>query len=126
MIRKHPECGSSILSAISSFRTIAPIVRSHHERIDGKGYPDGLSGTDIPEASRIISIADTFDAMTSARRYRPSMTFDQALEKLVEVKDTQLDGKMVDVFLNVIRELPEEIRQMEPGEQLRFFAEEVF
>ena len=126
VIRKHPECGSSILSAISSFRTIAPIVRSHHERIDGKGYPDGLSGTDIPEASRIISIADTFDAMTSARRYRPSMTFDQALEKLVEVKDTQLDGKMVDVFLNVIRELPEEIRQMEPGEQLRFFAEEVF
>ena len=126
VIRKHPECGSSILSAISSFREIAPIVRSHHERMDGTGYPDGLAGTDIPEESRIISVADTFDAMTSARRYRPGMTFEEALEKLAEVKDTQLDGHMVNVFLDMIREMPEDIRQMVPGEQTKFFAEEVF
>lgn len=126
VVRKHPECGSSILSAISSFRKIAPIVRSHHERIDGTGYPDGLAATEIPEEARMISIADTFDAMTSTRRYRPSMTVEEALKTLEEVKDTQLDGKMVDVFLKVIRDLPEEIRQREPEEQVKFFTERVF
>lgn len=126
VVRKHPEHGSSILSAISSFRDIAPIVRSHHERMDGKGYPDGLSGTEIPEAARIISVADTFDAMTSTRRYRPSLTFEEALEQLAQARDTQLDGGMVDVFLQVVRDLPEEIREMDPSEQTKFFTEEVF
>ncbi len=112
-IRKHPKAGYDILSAISSFRDIAPIIRGHHERLDGRGYPDGLSGDDIPVASRIISIADTFDAMTSTRRYRPNLSFEEATARLSAARGTQLDAEMVDIFLSIItRDLPSQLNSV--------------
>ena len=70
IIKRHPGLGYHILSAISSYQEIAPIVLCHHERIDGRGYPNGITGDQIPEEAKMISVADAFDAMTSHRRYR--------------------------------------------------------
>lgn len=124
VIRKHPQYGCSILSAITHFREIVPIVRSHHERYGGGGYPDGLIGEEIPEESRIISIADAFDAMTSTRRYRSKMTFEEAAKQLRDNKDIQFDGAMVDVFLALIPKLPKE--EIALTERTELFAERIF
>ena len=78
------------------------IVEDHHERIDGKGYPNGLKGDQIPDEAKIISIADTFDAMTSKRTYRNSLTTEQALEELKRCRGTQFDPHMVDTFIDLI------------------------
>lgn len=98
IIKTHPEHGADILSVISQFRPILPAVRYHHERIDGTGYPEGLSGQEIPEQARIIAVADTFDAMTADRQYRRGSGFRQAIEELVRCKDTQLDAQIVEAF----------------------------
>lgn len=112
-IRKHPKAGYDILTAISSFKDIAPIIRSHHERLDGRGYPDRLSGSQIPVESRIISIADTFDAMTSSRRYRPKLSFEEATDRLYKARGSQLDPELVDVFLSIIsRDLPYQLNNV--------------
>ncbi len=103
IIKTHPQNGAELLSVITHFRPILPAVRSHHERIDGRGYPDGLSGQDIPEAARIIAVTDTFDAMTSDRQYRSSIDFDRAIDELERAKGTQLDAHIVTVFLDMIR-----------------------
>jgi len=103
VIRRHPQKGCDILAEISMFCDIVPIVLHHHERIDGKGYPSGLAGDQIPEEARIITIADSFDAMTSTRRYRPNMTFQQAENQLIQGKGTQFDAAMVDTFLAVLK-----------------------
>lgn len=79
-------------------------VRSHHERYDGKGYPDGLKGEGIPYFGRILAVADAFDAMTSDRPYRKGMPFSKALSILHEGKETQWDGKMVEAFIGKMTE----------------------
>lgn len=73
-MRRHPVTGYEILRKVEDFQHIAVLVRHHHERWDGRGYPDGLSGTDIPLGSRILAVADSIDAMMSSRSYRPAMT----------------------------------------------------
>ncbi|MGE4275994.1 MAG: HD domain-containing phosphohydrolase [Lawsonibacter sp.] len=98
IIKTHPQNGMDLLSAISQFRPILSAVLSHHERVDGGGYPEGLSGEDIPEEARIIAVADTFDAMTSDRQYRKSLGFRLAMEELERCKGTQLDAHIVEVF----------------------------
>lgn len=103
-IKQHSVKGYEILSAISLFKDIAPIVRSHHERVDGKGYPDGISGKDIPEEARMIAVADSFDAMTSDRRYRKSLGFEWAVNELKACKGTQFDPEMVDDFVAVLKD----------------------
>lgn len=103
-IKQHPENGMRILSGISFFRDIAPIVKDHHERYDGTGYPAGLKGEEILEEARIIGVADAFDAMTSSRRYRAGLRFDQAVAQLKEGRGNQFDGKIVDVFLDILRD----------------------
>lgn len=102
VIRRHPQKGFDILSDISMFQDILSIVVAHHERIDGRGYPNRLKGEEIPEEARIIAIADSFDAMTSMRRYRPNMNLQQAIDQLVQGKGTQFDADMVEVFLKVL------------------------
>lgn len=104
MIRRHPDNGAELLSVISQFRPILPAVRSHHERFDGLGYPDGLAGEAIPEEARIIAVADTFDAMTSDRQYRKSLGFRQAMEEMGRCKGTQLDAHLVDVFQAMVQD----------------------
>ena len=82
-MRRHPVDGAEIVSRIESLHEILPIVRSHHERIDGGGYPDGLVGDAIPLAARIVSVADTFDAMTTSRPYRAALAHDVAAGEIV-------------------------------------------
>lgn len=77
-INQHPVVGCELLSGMKTMRRILPIIRHHHERLDGSGYPDGISGADIPQVVRIVSVADIFDALTTDRAYRPAMTFEQA------------------------------------------------
>jgi HD-GYP domain-containing protein (c-di-GMP phosphodiesterase class II) len=79
---------------------VLPVIRHHHERHDGSGYPDGLAGDGIPLLSRIISVADTYDAMTTTRPYRKALTKDEACAELRAHHDRQLDGKMVEAFLS--------------------------
>lgn len=103
-IKKHSSRGKKILSAVTLFNDVAPIVEAHHERYDGGGYPNGLKGTEIPEEARIIAIADAFDAMTSSRRYRANMSFEQAVDELKRGSGTQFDAEMVACFLEVLRD----------------------
>ena len=99
-IRTHPTIGADILCGIKQMRDIVPGVLCHHERIDGKGYPDGLAGEQIPLIGKIIGLADSFDAMTSKRVYRDAMTVEQALEEIKKGLGTQFDEKIGKIFLN--------------------------
>jgi putative nucleotidyltransferase with HDIG domain len=102
-IKKHPIFGYEIMSHIKSLRDVIPGMRSHHERPDGKGYPDRLKGEKIPLIARIISIADTFDAMTSDRPYRKGLTDDEALKEVKRCAGTQFDPVLVKTFLKAYR-----------------------
>ena len=97
-MRRHPEDGAEIVSRIESLHEILPIVRSHHERIDGRGYPDGLAGDDIPLAARIVAVADTFDAMTTSRPYRAALAHDIAAQEIVGHGGVQHCAKVVAAF----------------------------
>ena len=85
------------------------MVKHHHERFDGRGYPGSLAGEDIPLHARIVSIADAFDAMTSDRSYRPRFTLFKALEEIDKCKGAQFDPKLADLFIEAIKENKEKI-----------------
>lgn len=99
----HPLVGESILRPIAELRTVASIIRSHHERWDGKGYPDGLSGESIPVGSRVLALADTFDAMTSQRPYREAIPVPDAQEEIATQLGHQFDPDIGETFLDMIR-----------------------
>jgi len=99
-IRKHPSIGAGILREMKQMREIVPGVLYHHERMDGKGYPNGLSGDEIPFISKIVGLADSFDAITSKRTYRSARTIEQALEEIEKGLGTQFDEKIGRVFIN--------------------------
>ena len=101
-IKKHPVMGYKILKKISIRGNFAYGAKWHHERIDGKGYPDGLSGDEIPEIARIIAVADAYDAMTSKRSYRDIMPKEKVREQLEQGKGTQFDDKIASLFLELI------------------------
>ena len=103
-MKEHADIGNAILEEISSFPMIAVGAKSHHERFDGKGYGHHLAGKDIPLEARIIAVADTFDAMNSTRVYRPHLTREKILSELEHAKNTQLDGEIVEVLLQLIRD----------------------
>ncbi|MGE4572674.1 MAG: HD domain-containing phosphohydrolase [Candidatus Izemoplasmatales bacterium] len=98
-INKHPESGFRILSSVPEYLDIANIVLSHHERFDGLGYPKGVKGHNIPLESRIIAVADAFDAMTEQRTYRIPLTIEEAIEELKSNKASQFDPEVVDKFI---------------------------
>jgi len=102
LIRKHSEVGYRILSAANEFSEIADYILAHHERWDGMGYPKGLKGSEIPIYARIISVADSFDAMTSDRAYRKAMSFQQAKQEIIKFSSVQFDPSVVKVFLEII------------------------
>ena len=104
VIKKHPVIGGEILTSISEFPALSTGARWHHERYDGKGYPDGLSGEDIPEIARIIAVADTYDAMTSKRSYRDPLPQDVVRAEFIKCKGTQFDPKFADIMVNLIDE----------------------
>lgn len=97
-MKQHSSIGANIVEQIASLAHVSPGVRHHHERWDGKGYPDQLKGEEISLFGRIIAVADTFDAMTTTRSYRKALTFDQAYEEIVKCAGTQFDPKIVNVF----------------------------
>jgi len=100
-IKKHPEIGYRILKDLTGLEDVLPGVLHHHERIDGRGYPHGLSGDEIPTVARILACADTFDAMSSNRAYRDAMPRVKVLAELVNCKGTQFDPNVVDAFLKI-------------------------
>lgn len=103
-IRTHPARGYEICKGLRSFKNVLPIIRSHHERIDGKGHPDGLKGDQIPLLARICSIADAFDAMTSNRPYRRGITPEQAADIFErEINSGQWDASILKIFINLLR-----------------------
>lgn len=98
-IKQHPLIGIKILESIPSFSEVLPMVLSHHERLDGKGYPHGLKGDQIPLWARMTAVADMYDALTSDRPYRGKMSHDKALQIIEDVRCTQLCPDCVDLFL---------------------------
>ncbi len=103
IVKKHPSQGADILKGIKQLKTILPYIRYHHEKLDGNGYPDKLSGSQIPLGARILHVADSFDSMTSDRPYRPAPGIDYALAEFEKYKCTQFDEKIVDAFLKVLQ-----------------------
>jgi len=99
LIKEHPVAGESIVKPIDLFQAYRPIIRSHHERMDGKGYPDGLKGDQIPLDVRIVSLADAFDAMTTSRAYRSALPTEIAVEELKLFSGTQFDPDLVNLFI---------------------------
>ncbi len=104
IIKNHPVLGARILGNIKEMPSLANGARWHHERYDGKGYPDGLSGEDIPKESRIIAVADAYDAMTSNRSYRKPLPQGVVREELEKGKGTQFDPVFADIMLSMIDE----------------------
>jgi putative nucleotidyltransferase with HDIG domain len=102
IVRTHTTLGYDILKSLNQYKEIAKYARSHHERIDGKGYPDGLKGMEIPLGSRIIAVVDAYEAMTESRPYRQPFTQKAAVEELRKHAGTQFDGKIVEVFVNKV------------------------
>jgi HD-GYP domain-containing protein (c-di-GMP phosphodiesterase class II) len=101
-MRAHPEQGAQLLTRYRDFARGAEIVRHHHEAWDGTGYPAGLQGTGIPFGARVIAVADSFDAMTSDRPYRPGMSVDRAAEILRKGQGQQWDPVVVDALLRIL------------------------
>jgi putative nucleotidyltransferase with HDIG domain len=105
IMRRHPEIGARIVEPVRNLASVAPIIRAHQERFDGKGYPDGLKGEQIPKIARIISVADAYVAMTDDRVYRPARSKAQAIEELKRCSGSQFDPKVVAAFLQALENL---------------------
>jgi putative nucleotidyltransferase with HDIG domain len=102
LIRRHPQQGARVVSSLDGYGPVAEIILAHHERIDGKGYPRGLAGDDIPELARIISVADTYDVMTARDSYRTPTSSYEAIQELRRVAGKQLDARFVEVFVELL------------------------
>jgi response regulator RpfG family c-di-GMP phosphodiesterase len=104
LVRKHPIIGDEIISPIRFLSHTRPIIRHHHERIDGKGWPDGVDGRNLPFVVRLVSVTDAFDAMTSLRAYRQPLTYERICDEMVQNSGTQFDQDVVEVLLKLIQE----------------------
>jgi putative nucleotidyltransferase with HDIG domain len=102
IVRRHPEQGARLVARIDGYGPVAEIILAHHERIDGNGYPNGLIGPQIPLAARIISVADTYDVMTSRDSYRQPVSSREAIEELRRVSNKQLDADVVETFVGLL------------------------
>ena len=102
IIKNHPSIGENILKPIILLDEERKIIQCHHERWDGRGYPQGLKGKEIPFLARMMAVVDAFDAMTSDRTYRPAMSKDQAIAELIANKKTQFDPDIVDAYIKIL------------------------
>ena len=112
-IKKHPTIGAQILSNATIFDDIIPIVKYHHERYDGRGYPEQLAGEDIPYLARIAALADTYDAMRSKRPYRDALPIDIVKEEFRKNIGTQFDPDIAALFLDMIKNDYDKLAQIE-------------
>ena len=103
LMKKHPEYGWAVLRQVPGMKSASLVILHHHECFDGKGYPGGLKGTEIPMGSRIVSVIDAFDAMVSNRPYRQGLEFSEAERRLIESSGTQFDPDVVRHFLPLAR-----------------------
>ena len=103
ILQMHPEISAELLKGVRYFRASIPAAKYHHERYDGSGYPCGLAGDQIPLAARVVSVADSYDAMTSDRPYHKHMEKEKALNIMISGKGSQFDPDIVDIFVNIIR-----------------------
>ena len=104
MIKKHPVMGAHILENIKEDPNLALGAKFHHERYDGKGYPEGLAGDEIAESAKIIAVADAYDAMSSFRSYRSVLSQDTICEEIKNGRGTQFDPRYADIMLEIISE----------------------
>ena len=112
-IKNHPAIGAHILSNATIFKDVIPIVKHHHERYDGNGYPGKLKGEDIPYLARIAAVADAFDAMTSKRTYRNSLPIEIVKQEIEKNKGTQFDPNLADIFLSILNNEYEKIQEIQ-------------
>ena len=112
-IKNHPSIGAHILGSAAIFKDIIPIVKYHHERYDGNGYPSKLKGENIPYLARIAAVADTFDAMTSRRSYRGPIDVEQVKEEIKRCEGTQFDPQIAEVFLDILNNEFEKIKDIQ-------------
>lgn len=112
-IKEHPVIGAHILGDAAVFKDILPMVKHHHERYDGHGYPSQLSGEDIPYIARIAAVADSFDAMTSRRSYRDCLPMDVVISEFEKCSGTQFDPKIDDVFLDILKNHIDKIKAIQ-------------
>jgi len=119
-VKEHPGKGAHILEGVEEFKEYALVARHHHERWDGKGYPDGLKGKYIPSGARIMAVADAYDAMTSDRPYRKAVPPIEAAKELLKCKGTQFDPEAVDAFMIALKERgilsEEDVKKITEGE----------
>jgi putative nucleotidyltransferase with HDIG domain len=106
-MKRHPEIGYEIIEPLKVLHIALPGVRHHHERFDGKGYPDGLSGENIPLSARILTIADSYEALTANRPYRKAKSTTEAVAELKRCSGSQFDPKLVEVFIKVLKKAGE-------------------
>ena len=112
-IKNHPSIGAHILSTATIFKQIIPIVKHHHERYDGHGYPAQLKGENIPYLARITAIADSFDAMTSHRTYREALPLDTVISELKSGEGTQFDPQLTETFLDILHNQYDTIKSIQ-------------
>lgn len=108
-MKKHPQVGYEILNDIKFLKGASKFILAHHERFDGKGYPNGLKGSEIPLSARMFALIDTMDAMTSDRVYRKALPFDKVIDEVIRCKGTQFDPELVDEFLKIPKERWEQV-----------------
>jgi HD-GYP domain-containing protein (c-di-GMP phosphodiesterase class II) len=104
LIGLHPDQGAEILGLADSLHKYVPVVRHHHERYDGSGYPAGLKGEEIPLFAQIVAIADAYDAMTTSRPYRPGRSRDEAIGEILAFRGTQFAPHLTDLFIEALHE----------------------
>lgn len=110
ILKQHPRDGVEIIKSVNSLKKVAPLILYHHERYDGCGYPEELKGENIPYLARVLTVIDSFDAMTSSRPYNKRKTYEEGLEELNRCSGTQFDPKIVEIFTEVVRENINEIQ----------------
>jgi HD-GYP domain-containing protein (c-di-GMP phosphodiesterase class II) len=117
LMRQHPVAGDDILQQLAIYKDSLGVVRHHHEKYDGTGYPDGIKGEEIPLGARIVAVADSYDVMTSDRPYARARTVREGIEELIRCKGTHFDPKIVDAFVPVLnrQHAPEPMEQRTPA-----------
>jgi putative nucleotidyltransferase with HDIG domain len=120
IVKRHPAVGADVISEIDGYGPVAEVVRFHHERIDGRGYPSGIAGDAIPIGSRIIAVADVYDVITARDTYRTPVGIDAALTELRRSAGSQLDAQLVEVFVDLVERNEVEFRH---GDDADFEAE---